>query len=549
MFSILQRHLYSTAGEAGIADLFGRVQIWIAPLIGVWRLRHETDGISELATTFANAIRELDRFDLRPQQVRLRPATEKEPPVGVICKLTRALIEHFAEGDRGAENDTLQALAMVGRSEVPIDFDLGFRAALAEFLIETGDYDRAVAAIDENLLSRSLCSYSDYLLFQALSKQRAIGAVGGSFRIGLSDLSDRFCEQPFNSISTSPPTTASPIGHGSSKPPLLYACRCPSMMLYPIGNASVEDASQEFEDIWNGPEIQEIRRSIIDGDFTYCSRTICPYILNGDLPRKDEISDPTLRDIIDEKRTRVSTFPHHIAIGHDAACNLACPTCRTELMTTKSAARNGMNDFVDRMIIPLLEGTDVSLIISGNGDPFASKHYRWLLENIDPVQHKGVKLWLQTNGLLFTPTEWQSLSRIHHLIAGVSVSIDAATAATYEDVRRPGKWDALTENMDFLAGLHRTGQLTHLCICFVVQKKNFMEMAAFVELGRRWGVSSVFFNKAANFGTFDAEEYKKNTVFSMDHHNDLKFLEMMKNPILRSNNVNLFNVAPYLQAL
>ena len=38
-------------------------------------------------------------------------------------------------------------------------------------------------------------------------------------------------------------------------------------------------------DVWNSSGAQEIRRSILDGDYSYCSRTLCPMIANDNLPR------------------------------------------------------------------------------------------------------------------------------------------------------------------------------------------------------------------------------------------------------------------------
>src|SRR3989304_7631169 len=35
---------------------------------------------------------------------------------------------------------------------------------------------------------------------------------------------------------------------------------------------------QTIEEIWNGEKAQEIRRSILDGSFKYCNRSLCPYL-------------------------------------------------------------------------------------------------------------------------------------------------------------------------------------------------------------------------------------------------------------------------------
>ena len=208
-----------------------------------------------------------------------------------------------------------------------------------------------------------------------------------------------------------------------------------------------------------------------------------------------------------------------------------------------------MDRFVDQNIMPLMQDAEVELYVSGDGDPIGSKHYRRLLHNLDPVQHRGVSVYLQSNGLLITPREWESLAHVHHLIKGMIISIDAAEKATYEDVRRPGKWETLTSNMEFIANLRRTGAIYFLCINFVVQKKNFEQMPAFVELGQRWSVDRVLFSKlfyTPRAGTLDFADFAAQAIADDDHTDHPRFLEVLKHPIMRSKEVNLFNIAANL---
>ena len=48
--------------------------------------------------------------------------------------------------------------------------------------------------------------------------------------------------------------------------------------------------SMAIETIWNSAAAQKVRASILEGRYTYCSRTRCPRILNKMLPRLDEVS-------------------------------------------------------------------------------------------------------------------------------------------------------------------------------------------------------------------------------------------------------------------
>lgn len=540
-----QRHLHSSAGESGLSELLDRAEKWFGPLTDAWQSKDHAEGDSRLFNVLAEAITALDSFDLRPREIRLRPMTRAVDggvPLGVICKLARSFIEFLAAGNSLAERNALESLAMVRGLPGRSIFEQGFRAALAELLFEDGAYDLALISIDANLKVQPNCPYSQHLLYRVLSKQKQAGAITGSPRIGLDDLSDRFCEHPFRTITTSS------LGGNDGSGIALYACHCSSMLPYPFAGWS-SDSEEKIEEIWNGTEIQEVRRSILEGDFTYCSRSVCPYILNGSLPRRSEITDPALRDIIDNHRTRVPFGPRIIFLAHDVSCNLACPSCRAKVMTVKNDARERMDSFVEKMIMPLMQDADINLFVSTDGDPIGSKHYRKLLHGLDPIRHRGVSLTLQSNGLLLTPREWESLYHIHPIIKCVGVSIDAAEATTYEDLRRPGKWKTLTENMEFLASLRRLGKIPFLYICFVVQKKNFEQMPAFVELGQHWSVDRVVFGKLlpqVHPKSSDWSEFEENAVVEENHPDHSSFLQVLKHPILKSTEVDLLNVASYL---
>src|SRR3982751_5729041 len=54
------------------------------------------------------------------------------------------------------------------------------------------------------------------------------------------------------------------------------------------------------------------------------------------LPLKAEITDPPLRRYIDERSVVLEEVPQMVQLNHDPTCNLACPSCRTEIITAKA---------------------------------------------------------------------------------------------------------------------------------------------------------------------------------------------------------------------
>jgi MoaA/NifB/PqqE/SkfB family radical SAM enzyme len=118
-------------------------------------------------------------------------------------------------------------------------------------------------------------------------------------------LKSRFCPNPFERFEIS--------DKGE-----VFVC-CPSYLPKSIGN--IYDSS--VEEIWNSEAASEIRASILDGTFKYCSRTFCGDIASMSLPPKQETSLPPM--------------PPKIHLSYDPACNLSCPSCRKSAMTCRAA--------------------------------------------------------------------------------------------------------------------------------------------------------------------------------------------------------------------
>ncbi len=207
-----------------------------------------------------------------------------------------------------------------------------------------------------------------------------------------------------------------------------------------------------------------------------------------------------------------------------------------------------MDRVTDEIFLPLMEDDALQLIICTDGDPIGSKHYRRVIHSLDPVRHASVTVCLITNGLLLTAKEWQEIRQKHSLITFVGVSIDGACAETYEDLRRPGKWETITANMDFLSGVRSAGELPMLGLQFVVQTKNFEEMAEFVRLGQKWNADIIRFIRLTNIGSFTREAFEENDVSDPRHPLNPRFMSVLDNPIFDDPRVDMFTLTPLWQA-
>lgn len=391
----------------------------------------------------------------------------------------------------------------------------------ADILLERGDADAALELIRRALRIQAVCPSAQQLLSRGYRAKREAGSTDGALGVLDYDLRDKFCQIPFTYLSTG--------WKGSA-----HVCSCPAWVPYPVGNVLTAESADA---VWNSDAAVEIRRSILDGDFSYCSRTLCSFIAAQKLPRKDEIEDPVIRGYIDGHMTRLAEPPAVVELNYDATCNLACPSCRTEIMTAAADEQDAYEKATDRVILPLLKGARGGYV-SGGGEVFASKHFRSVLSRLNRREYPRLRLHLITNGLLLTPQRWSAFPNLAEMISVLSVSIDASRAETYEKLRRPGKWSTLMTNLEFIAGLRKAGIIRRLWINFVVQKENYREMLDFVALGDRLGVDQVWFQRVVNYGAYDEATFEDIDVTSTQHPEHPELLEILRQPLLSGPRIN-----------
>lgn len=327
------------------------------------------------------------------------------------------------------------------------------------------------------------------------------------------DLRGRFCANPFDKLETQP--------RGD-----VYFC-CPAWLPIPIGNLQ----TQSTEEIWNSPAAQDIRKSILDGSYRYCSRMHCPKLTGNRLPKTSDVTKGEHRKVIAAGQIRLSRGPRRLVLNHDRSCNLSCPSCRTQLIVARKSEQERMNRMADQVLMPLF-ATAGKVHITGGGDAFGSAHYRHVLRSISRTRPAHLKVDLQTNGLLMAAS-WEELE-LDGLVDRVYVSIDATRASTYAVVRRGGNFERLLDNLAFAAHKRREGQINYVRLDFVVQTLNFREMPEAVELVERFGFDGLKFQMIRSWNTYDPEEFAWHNIGSPDHPQFGELLEVLRDPRLRA---------------
>jgi organic radical activating enzyme len=333
-----------------------------------------------------------------------------------------------------------------------------------------------------------------------------------------------FCKRPFTDIETTPSG-------------LVYVC-CPAWLPKPIGTID-----KELNELWSGPVARDLRASIVDGSFKYCSRLSCAAITGRTLPSIDSVEAKTL---IEEFKGKPTPPPRHIGLSHDRSCNLSCPSCRSENILAGKEKQKRLDELVEDRLLPMLKNAE-SVYITGSGDPFGSAHFRRLIKRLTREEYPNLKFVLQTNGQLWDRKAWEALD-LKGRVTSAHISIDAAEAEAYSILRRGGTLERLLKNMAYVKELRELNEFEHLTISMVVQDLNFRQMPEFVKLGKRFAADLITFQMIRNWGTYSTAEFDKAYVGRVSHPGYTELLKVLEDPILAESGVDIGNVRTHVAA-
>jgi len=277
---------------------------------------------------------------------------------------------------------------------------------------------------------------------------------------------DKRCPRPFDTVLI-------------DKQGSCYACECTSWLPQSIGNLQIKSLG----DIIGSAMHQHLQSSIDDGTYRYCNEHQCSYIKSG--------------AVLHGRPERIQ----HLRLAIDDSCNLRCPSCRKGLIFHKDGSAynlgirlaNRINDWLRDHQHPL------QVHIGSDGDPFASHVYRHFMEQTP--ERENINYSILTNALMFK----DFAPRVPYVIRNLNelgVSIDGATKDTYERLRLGGKWDKILEGLECISE-QKIKHGFRFIFHFVIQKDNYHEMEAMIDLGEKYGADRVWLNKIEDWGTTD----------------------------------------------
>ena len=189
-----------------------------------------------------------------------------------------------------------------------------------------------------------------------------------------------------------------------------------------------------------------------------------------------------------KKLINVLAPPRTAQIEITNRCNLRCQMCPLSkedyepIGRTKNMSLAEFQRIMDKL--PPLE----SVSLQGLGEPLLNKE---LVEIINYAVSKGTAVYFFTNSTLLTPIKAREL-----ILSGLStlnMSLDGATATTYETIRQGAKFSIVADNIKNMARLRMELQskTPYLNIMFVGMKENVREIPELIHIAVEWGVDKV----------------------------------------------------------
>lgn len=264
----------------------------------------------------------------------------------------------------------------------------------------------------------------------------------------------------------------------------------------PFEGKSPEDL---YSNMWNSPQAQALRESMLDGSFKYCERDRChiPLMTLDEIKKSDPkyfetpITEKNL-SAIENNETLMPDGPASISMSADFACNLKCPTCRNNLVTKNNPHQQ---KFVDAEIDFVLNNSASIKVLklTNSGEPFFSQNQRDLLKKINKDAFPQLRtISVVTNGLLFDQKTFDALKPGTEFIKKITVSIDAGNSKTYSETRG-GDWNRLMKNLKWIAEKRKNGEFEWLTYSFVLRKANYESIPELMQLADENQVDTVEF--------------------------------------------------------
>lgn len=180
-------------------------------------------------------------------------------------------------------------------------------------------------------------------------------------------------------------------------------------------------------------------------------------------------------------------LPREIQIEVTGACNLRCRMCLVRYRPPLPRTAGSMSFETFRRVAAALPRLS-TVTLQGLGEPLLAPD---LLSMVEYAASRGLRVGFNTNATLLSRDVAERL--VDAPLAWLCVSLDGATAATYESIRDGASFDRVERNVRAFVDVRRgrRSALPDLSIVFVAMRRNVRELPDVVRRAAAWGVPKV----------------------------------------------------------
>lgn len=181
-------------------------------------------------------------------------------------------------------------------------------------------------------------------------------------------------------------------------------------------------------------------------------------------------------------------LPRELQVEVTGACNLRCHMCLVRYRPALDRREGSLTFDAFRRVVDELPALE-RLTLQGLGEPLLAPD---LLPMIEYAAARGIRVGFNTNATLLTRARAERLVRSG--LDWIHVSLDGATAATYESIRDGARFERVTANVQgLMATIRRLGaERPEVSLVFVAMRRNVGELPDLVRLAARWSVRRVW---------------------------------------------------------
>jgi radical SAM protein with 4Fe4S-binding SPASM domain len=180
-------------------------------------------------------------------------------------------------------------------------------------------------------------------------------------------------------------------------------------------------------------------------------------------------------------------LPRELQVEVTASCNLRCRMCLVRYRPAIDRAAGSLPFARFRELVDALPELE-RLTLQGLGEPLLAPD---LDRMVAYAASRGIRVGFNTNATLLTH------ARAERLVAAgldwLCISLDGATAATYESIRDGARLVRVERNVRSLVEVMRARGATRpaVSVVFVAMRRNVAELPALVRQAAAWGVPTV----------------------------------------------------------